>query len=594
MASSTIVIKAKDKTKGAFASVNKGLGKVRKGVNSTALKVGVLAGVAGFGALIKSSSKTADSLAKTADKIGISTEALAGLQNAAEITGVSQETLNKALVKQQVAISDYSNGIGLAKREFEQLGFAQDELAKMSADEQFFAIADALGKVENSTERVNIAYKIYGGRATDLLNTLDLGRDGLQKFREESELFGTSLSRIDAAKIEMANDEMTRIGQISKGFGLQLTAELAPILGGIANLFVENAKEAGEFNQVAINLIDNLLSGFGHVGDTMRGIQVVVKGLEVVFAGVAVGIIGALAVINAAVRPMINGWILMQNMIAGTTIPLIASLGDTFDKAKERVSLLTDEFDALASKPMPSENFANWAEEVRAHAQTAAEAIAESKEQVGVISLEKTQEQLNEETQMMLFADAMRIQNEQIYNDQQVAMAETAKQQKIDIMGQTFGALATLTASSSQKMFKIGKAASIVSAIINTHQAVTKTMAETPYPWNIPLAIAQGAAGMVQVQSIKSQSFSGARELGGDVMPGHTYRINERGEEFFTPNQAGTVTSAGQAGGASNITFAPVVQAFDPAEAMQNSDKLFNGFYNRFIDRMNEEGHSFA
>jgi hypothetical protein len=93
--------------------------------------------------------------------------------------------------------------------------------------------------------------------------------------------------------------------------------------------------------------------------------------------------------------------------------------------------------------------------------------------------------------------------------------------------------LSVLMSSKNKEMFEIGKAAAIGSALINTYLAITKTMSATPYPWNIGLAAAQGLAGMVQVNNIRSQSFgsggtasvtggggAGAGFSGGGAIPG--------------------------------------------------------------------------
>ena len=47
----------------------------------------------------------------------------------------------------------------------------------------------------------------------------------------------------------------------------------------------------------------------------------------------------------------------------------------------------------------------------------------------------------------------------------------------------------------------------------------------------------------------------GSRASGGSVQAGTTYRINEQGEEFFTPNSSGHVTPAGGMGGSTTITI---------------------------------------
>ena len=61
---------------------------------------GVVAGVAAAGSLallVKRSIDAADAIAKTADAIGISTDALQELRFAADLSGVSVESLDKAL-----------------------------------------------------------------------------------------------------------------------------------------------------------------------------------------------------------------------------------------------------------------------------------------------------------------------------------------------------------------------------------------------------------------------------------------------------------------------------------------------------------------
>lgn len=73
-----------------------------------------------------------------------------------------------------------------------------------------------------------------------------------------------------------------------------------------------------------------------------------------------------------------------------------------------------------------------------------------------------------------------------------------------------------MTSSSNKTLFKIGKAAGIADATISAAQAVLKTMASVPYPVNIPLAVAQAAAGTVQVNRISNTKFVG-KQRGGVV-----------------------------------------------------------------------------
>ncbi len=75
-----------------------------------------------------------------------------------------------------------------------------------------------------------------------------------------------------------------------------------------------------------------------------------------------------------------------------------------------------------------------------------------------------------------------------------------------------FGEMENLTkgsAKNNKTMFKINKVAALANAVINTSQGVSRTLAAYPYPWNIPMAGLHLAAGIAQVNSIRSSSFSG-------------------------------------------------------------------------------------
>lgn len=83
-----------------------------------------------------------------------------------------------------------------------------------------------------------------------------------------------------------------------------------------------------------------------------------------------------------------------------------------------------------------------------------------------------------------------------------------------------FGQMSQLQSIKSKEMFEIGKAAAIGSAIINTYEGITKTMASYPFPISAAMAAAQAALGFAQVSQISSQSP--AFEEGG-IVPGNSY-----------------------------------------------------------------------
>jgi len=89
-------------------------------------------------------------------------------------------------------------------------------------------------------------------------------------------------------------------------------------------------------------------------------------------------------------------------------------------------------------------------------------------------------------------------------------------QAKLGFTSQFFGNMSSLMNTKSAELFEIGKAAATAQAIVDGYAAVAKTMASVPYPFNIPLAIAQGIASAVQVANIQSQHLA----TGIDEVPG--------------------------------------------------------------------------
>lgn len=68
--------------------------------------------------------------------------------------------------------------------------------------------------------------------------------------------------------------------------------------------------------------------------------------------------------------------------------------------------------------------------------------------------------------------------------------------------------IATLTESGNKTLVRIGKAAAIARAIMNTAQGVTSALAEVPYPLNFAAAAAVGIAGAAQIAKISSTGFA--------------------------------------------------------------------------------------
>jgi hypothetical protein len=98
--------------------------------------------------------------------------------------------------------------------------------------------------------------------------------------------------------------------------------------------------------------------------------------------------------------------------------------------------------------------------------------------------------------------------------------------QDLMMMGQGLMALG----AHNKKMFKLGQAASIAGALINTYEGVTQALKAYPPPYSFIAAGAQLAMGMAQVAQIKSQKPP-AYALG-------TYNVPETGPAILHQGEA--------------------------------------------------------
>ncbi len=261
-----ITIKALDKTKKAFGGITKSLKAVAgAALNLKTAFIGV-AGAAGIGLLIKRSLDATDALAKTAIRIGTTTEALSRLHFAADISGVSTETLNMAMQRFTRRTAEAARGTGEAKDAIRELGLNANNLLQLDLDEQMIKLAEAFAAQEDPARKVVLAMKLFDSEGVALLQTLDAGAVGLREMFKEAELLGAVMSTDAAKGVEDTQDALTRLKTIMGGVIDQFTAALAPVLEKIVThlttMVRDSAEAAGGFRELARQMVGSMLGGF--------------------------------------------------------------------------------------------------------------------------------------------------------------------------------------------------------------------------------------------------------------------------------------------------------------------------------------------
>ncbi|MCR4302317.1 MAG: hypothetical protein NUV51_11955, partial [Sulfuricaulis sp.] len=171
-------------------------------------------------------------------------------------------------------------------RAFDTLGLSAQKLSALSPDEQLNKILIALAGVENVTLRNALASQLFGGRASEMLNLIADGAGGIRKATEDAKAWGLALNRVDAAKIEMANDAVNRARGAMQGLGNTVSLYLAPFISELANTFADAAAEADGFKTETVKIFDQMILGTARMIDSMRpGLDFLKKNLDAVWQG---------------------------------------------------------------------------------------------------------------------------------------------------------------------------------------------------------------------------------------------------------------------------------------------------------------------
>jgi len=368
----SIFVTAKDRTKDAFSSVDKGLNNIKDKVFSVQGALLSLAGVGGMGMLINSQIAAGDKLAKTSDKLDIQTDKLGQLRYAAELyADMGNGAFDTALQRMTRRMSEAARGTGEAKDAIKELGLDAADLVNLTADEKMIKIADAMQDVESKSDRVRLAFKLFDTEGVDLVNMLDQGSGGLRAAAAEADALGIAMSRIEVAKLEAANTEMFRAGKVVEGVGNRLAIGLAPWITAVANQFVDYSKTANLSNKDVQGGLEKVAKAIGYVGDTIRVIEYGWTKVKLAFQIMLSESLGGLVSLDKTVSNILN-------KIPGIEMKPSSGLQQY---ALESTAALADTYDALdklVKAPMPSTAVDALLSKIIAGAQAAAKKIADA------------------------------------------------------------------------------------------------------------------------------------------------------------------------------------------------------------------------
>lgn len=239
--------KAKDsgadaqKGESGWTKLGTGMKKAGELAAKAALAMGTAAAgaAAGIAAMTAKAAASADDINTLAKQTGLSTEEIQKFQYASSRIDVSFDTLSGSMAKLTKNMATAQKGTGDASDAFKALGVSiKDQNGELRNNQDVFNdTINALGNIENETQRDAYAMAIFGKSAQDLNPLILGGADALKELGEEAEAAGIILSQDALDNLNSFNDALDGFKATMSGSGsLFATAFAGPMAEGLNKL----------------------------------------------------------------------------------------------------------------------------------------------------------------------------------------------------------------------------------------------------------------------------------------------------------------------------------------------------------------------
>lgn len=222
-----------------------------------------------LGEYVKNGAAFADDIITLSAQTGVATETLQEFRYMEDLVDVSTGTIAKSMNKLKKTMSDAAKGSKTQKKAFKELGVAyKDTNGELrSAEDVFYDIIEALGSIENETERDAKAMAIFGKSATDLNPIIEAGSETLGKLKQEAHDVGYVLDGDTLSALGRTQDAMDRMNKRVEGVKNQFASALAPAVADFAEKLDDTI--ASPRTQRALDVfsegIGNFVSGFSEL-----------------------------------------------------------------------------------------------------------------------------------------------------------------------------------------------------------------------------------------------------------------------------------------------------------------------------------------
>lgn len=219
--------------------------------------------------MTKKSAEYAKEIKTFSSVTGQSVESLQEFDYAAEMIGVSSDRIRDSLKETTNKMQEARDGNEATAAAYAKLGvsIADANGNLRSAEDVFYDTIDALGQMENRTERDALAMDLMSESAQELNPLIDAGSGALKKYADEAHDMGYVLDNEALTALTEVDDAYQRLQKSQESAKNQLSAEFAPYLTEFYEKITKLIKDGGQAMKES-----GLVDSFGMLLETVGNI----------------------------------------------------------------------------------------------------------------------------------------------------------------------------------------------------------------------------------------------------------------------------------------------------------------------------------
>lgn len=213
-----------------------------------------------------------DELVTSSMTTGIATKTLQEMKYAEELIDVSVDTISGSLTRLTRNMADANSGSEEMAAKFADLGVSITDATTgqlRPAEEVFYDLVDALGNIQNQTERDAVAMDILGKSAQELNPLILQGSKAMKDLANEAAAAGYVLDESQIKKLAEVDDSYQRVQLTMEALRKQMSADFAPASKAAMDLFSNLVTKAGAALERS-GLITNLASIISSLVDILE------------------------------------------------------------------------------------------------------------------------------------------------------------------------------------------------------------------------------------------------------------------------------------------------------------------------------------